>query len=269
MSVEDSRTAEALPDSYAFVVNVSRLVGATSFSLASGHELRRANAGEITNIRETIQRMRHSPITTSPWDNRRRDDGNIELLPESEWRYFVISFQGTNDTLVELEEVFSLLPFEPKIGFTVVHVQGVPGLLWHPGRWFNLLEDAWWWRLQFLDVTESDIEAITATHARLQQHDHRLVDVKRLARQLQDLDALPPHSPLRFLGYFAILESLLTHPPKQTDPYDSITQTTWFKIKNRAYSQSQGREKLFDRERHKEPVPGWHSCDLACEAGEP
>ena len=41
-------------------------------------------------------------------------------------------------------------------------------------------------------------------------------------------------------------------------------QTTWFKIKNRAYSQMEGREKLFERERHKEPVPGWHSCDLAC-----
>ena len=41
-------------------------------------------------------------------------------------------------------------------------------------------------------------------------------------------------------------------------------RTTWFKIKNRAYSQMQGREKLFERERHKEPVPGWHSCDLVC-----
>jgi len=25
-----------------------------------------------------------------------------------------------------------------------------------------------------------------------------------------------------------------------------------------------GREKLFERERHREPVPGWHSCALAC-----
>ena len=41
-------------------------------------------------------------------------------------------------------------------------------------------------------------------------------------------------------------------------------RTTWVKIKNRGYSQSVGREKLFDRERHREPVPGWHSCELAC-----
>jgi ATP-dependent DNA ligase len=42
-------------------------------------------------------------------------------------------------------------------------------------------------------------------------------------------------------------------------------RTTWFKIKNRNYSQMAGREKLFERERHREPVPGWHCCELACE----
>src|SRR5216683_6713644 len=46
-------------------------------------------------------------------------------------------------------------------------------------------------------------------------------------------------------------------------PY-STERTTWFKIKNRNYSQMAGREELFERERHKEPVAGWHSCDLAC-----
>jgi ATP-dependent DNA ligase len=45
-------------------------------------------------------------------------------------------------------------------------------------------------------------------------------------------------------------------------PY--TTETTWFKIKNRSYSQMAGREELFERERHREPVPGWHTCDLAC-----
>jgi ATP-dependent DNA ligase len=41
-------------------------------------------------------------------------------------------------------------------------------------------------------------------------------------------------------------------------------QSTWFKIRNRAYSQVVGREELFERDRHSEPVPGWHVCDLAC-----
>jgi ATP-dependent DNA ligase len=37
--------------------------------------------------------------------------------------------------------------------------------------------------------------------------------------------------------------------------------STWFKILNRRYSQKDGREELFERERH---VAGWHSCSLAC-----
>ena len=40
--------------------------------------------------------------------------------------------------------------------------------------------------------------------------------------------------------------------------------STWFKILNREYSQKDGREELFERERQSEPVAGWHSCVLAC-----
>jgi hypothetical protein len=48
-------------------------------------------------------------------------------------------------------------------------------------------------------------------------------------------------------------------------PYVTEAQrTTWFKIKNLGYSQMAGREELFNRERHREPVAGWHACDLAC-----
>jgi len=46
-------------------------------------------------------------------------------------------------------------------------------------------------------------------------------------------------------------------------PYDP-QRTTWFKIRNREYSQIVGREELFKRDRHREPVAGWHSCSLAC-----
>ena len=45
-------------------------------------------------------------------------------------------------------------------------------------------------------------------------------------------------------------------------PYSE--EITWFKIKNRHYSQMEGREELFERERDKEPVAGWHCCELAC-----
>ena len=43
-------------------------------------------------------------------------------------------------------------------------------------------------------------------------------------------------------------------------------QSTWYKILNRGYSQKDGREELFERERHSGPVAGWHVCALVCEA---
>jgi ATP-dependent DNA ligase len=48
-------------------------------------------------------------------------------------------------------------------------------------------------------------------------------------------------------------------------PYLSETTiSTWYKIRNPRYSQMIGRHELFERERHSEPVPGWHGCDLTC-----
>jgi bifunctional non-homologous end joining protein LigD len=42
-------------------------------------------------------------------------------------------------------------------------------------------------------------------------------------------------------------------------------QSSWFKIRNSNYSQWAGRAELFERERSREPVAGWHSCALLCE----
>jgi bifunctional non-homologous end joining protein LigD len=48
-------------------------------------------------------------------------------------------------------------------------------------------------------------------------------------------------------------------------PYLSETTiSTWYKIRKPRYSQMIGRHELFERQRHDEPVPGWHGCDLAC-----
>jgi bifunctional non-homologous end joining protein LigD len=51
---------------------------------------------------------------------------------------------------------------------------------------------------------------------------------------------------------------------RKIDPYVIERSSLWLKIRNRKYSQWVGREELFERERHKEPVAGWHSCASAC-----
>ncbi len=104
----------------------------------------------------------------------------------------------------------------------------------------------------------------------------RLIDRKQELRRL--LIRSPVTSPLKYTEYIdghgmalfqrvceLDLEGVVAK--QKSAPYvTEREQSTWFKILNRKYSQMQGREELFDRERRQEPVAGWHVCALACEA---
>jgi len=106
----------------------------------------------------------------------------------------------------------------------------------------------------------------------------RLLDRKQELRRL--LARSPVTSPLKYTEYIDGCGTALFQRICELDlegivakqkfgPYvTEREQSTWFKIRNRGYSQMVGREELFDRERHQEPVAGWHVCALACEAAQ-
>src|SRR2546427_1973001 len=101
----------------------------------------------------------------------------------------------------------------------------------------------------------------------------RLLDRKQ---ELRRLLARSPDSPLKYTEYIDGCGMALFQRVCELDlegivakqkfgPYVTEREhSTWFKILNREYSQKDGREDLFERERHSEPAPGWHSCVSAC-----
>jgi ATP-dependent DNA ligase len=103
----------------------------------------------------------------------------------------------------------------------------------------------------------------------------RLIDRKQELRRL--LTRIPATSLLKYTEYIDGFGMALFQRVCKMDlegivakqkfgPYvTEREQSTWFKILNRKYSQKDGREELFERDRHNEPVAGWHSCDLPCE----
>ena len=53
---------------------------------------------------------------------------------------------------------------------------------------------------------------------------------------------------------------------RKYDPYLLDGSATWFKVRNREYSQWAGREELFERERSKDPDwDSWNTCALVCD----
>ncbi len=164
------------------------------------------------------------------WECDKSEDGEYRRLPEKRWRYFVISFEAASaSTLPEIERTLAIATCEIKTGFILTkgpfrHVTTHPTIAFDPGRLFHLIQGMGQQKVPFVEVTKEDAKSIRALRSKLQPHDNTLLNVKDVIQQILDLEALPPQSPLLFLGHFAILESLLTHQPKKTDTIDSITR---------------------------------------------
>src|SRR5271157_232548 len=215
----------------AFVMNVARLIDATDFTLAPGHVLRRASATEVAHIKQGLIYFQTFTPPLSPWETNRASDGTVEFLREDEWRYFVIHCEGITESLREIERAARLAPVELEIAFKIGELSNGEsgGYTLHPGRLFYRMQEAGWGRFGFVKIGAAEIEQIKNLLAPLEAHDRSEIDVDRLTDELLELDALPPRSPLLLLGYFGMLESLLTHQSDPKDPLDSITR----QIKNK------------------------------------
>jgi hypothetical protein len=229
--------ATELLENFAFLMNVSRLTGSdpASYVPIPGHQVRKANSAEIGIIRALNDSLAQGPFgplghlfARHLWEDQFPHPGGQHVpLQEAEWRYHVIAFEGWNGPISELQIAAALAPVELEFGLTIMR----QGYGWHPERVFRTLADAPHNPAFFLDVTPNDIAVLRTVNEQLGRVDAASpIYVKNYAQQLLQLKALPAGSPLRFLGYFAILESLLTHKPKPTDPYESITRQVTQKL---------------------------------------
>lgn len=233
-----SRPALEVGHSFSFVLNVSRLVDYTAFLVAPGHELRRAVKSEVMAIKDVLTYVT-ADMHWSAWQGGERvatENGGTTrpTLPEDQWRFFVIAFEGSNSTIAEIERVLCIAPFELKIGFTLLNgvIPGKvrPMLIYQPARLFSQLHRAQRGALPFLDLTSSEAGNLSLLLGQSSSWDEKVVNLRRVTEQMLDLDALPYGSQLLFLAYFAVLESLLTHQPRPTDTIDSITRQVKQKV---------------------------------------
>jgi len=82
----------------------------------------------------------------------------------------------------------------------------------------------------FLTLNEVDIADVRTQYNKIKVHDHALLDIKSLISQYTELLGYDHASHLRLLGYFSIIENMITHAPEPKDPYDSIGRQIRSKI---------------------------------------
>ncbi len=241
-----ARPALEVEHSFSFVLNISELVDEArdaAVTVAPGHVLRRATKTEIGAIKDVLTKEA-AETSWEAWQSgapvRKGKSTSRPPIAEDKWRYFVVEFEGSNSTMAEIEQALRIGPLELKIGFTLLQ-EVFPGnvrpmLVYHPARLFSLVRStregkgSFEGTLPFFDVTRTDLENIAFLHHQIRTSGQSVVNVKPFIAQMLDLDALPHESPLLFLGYFAILESLVTHQPRPTDTIDSITRQVKQKV---------------------------------------
>lgn len=217
---------------FAFVLNVKELIDADRIEIAPGCTLRRAQKSEIVYIKEFIAKEFGKASNLAIWETQPTASGKQPKLPKKLWRYFVIEFGNDDPNLDLLEAALTVAPVSLDIGFVKlrVDVKGVvrPACLYRAPSLFQ--------SLSALDLAGADRdkllqspgkavgEQIRDIFQRMAGHDHGFLDLKRVVELLLELKDLPGFSPLQILGYFAILESVLTHHPKPDDRYESITR---------------------------------------------
>lgn len=223
---------------YTFVFNISEIVGATEVELIPKHFLRKATREQILEIKEDLAGYENSfhPddfLKGIPWESIwPAENGRLIRSSQEDWRYHVINFEGNNGHISTLEEAFLLAERGLVLGSTFIRKGNMPwGKIYHPSMVFHVMEqlrpfNQW----EFFSISQDEITEYQKFYQLIQNHDKTLVDIHSLLQDMRGLNAISYRSPLRFLGYFALLESILTHQPKPNDPYDSITRQVIHKL---------------------------------------
>ena len=207
--------------SYAIVMNVKEILGdVTELPLLDGYVLRRATEEEnleIDKILTDLHGFQHAmgakySWTTAPMESQ---PGFTQSMPPSDWRFHVISFSGVQSRIHLLQNAFNLATPELQIGFTCTH-RTVPdvgyGFTWGDASMFQFMRrNQYPGTDEFFVVSSKETQEIMATHQQLEGHDNSVLDLRSALIQLAQLRTLPLESPLVLLGFFALLESLLTH----------------------------------------------------------
>jgi hypothetical protein len=216
-----------LTKNFAFILNIGSLEE-SSYEVFPGYVLRRAVDDEIDLIREHIDKLTgplDTPMAKLHWDHKSSSSGSNQftwtLADRSDWRYYVIAFDGETSLPFDFQIASDLSSLELEVGFTL---QRLHAINWTPSRLFHVLGAVQFTGGFLRAVTTAHIDEIVSLCAHLRNVDANLFNGRAFGMQLGALKSFDHHSPLRTLGYFALLESLLTHAPLPTDPYDSITR---------------------------------------------
>ena len=232
--------------SFTFVLSLINVEGDLPIEVIPQHLFQKANPDQIDTIKELLARLFPYPWLESPYEYTVQEipqdtpgsfEYKYEVLPQQDWRYWVIAFEGYNTEIPELGFASALLKNDLELGFTVLSLDiirdapsGSQGYLWHLPSLFSYFLDDMFGKKPVVNINSADIGEIGTNYALIKsisaEHEH----ITRALERFDTLRSLPRSSELVIIGLFSIIESLITHSPKLSESSDSLSHQIKTKI---------------------------------------
>jgi hypothetical protein len=151
-----------------------------------------------------------------------------EALPCEKWKYWVIAHECSNVHIRDLEHAAILLPVDLDFGFTLIYDEGlqrgsVVGRTGMPIHLVEIYNGPGFHMTQPARVQTADIARIKEYYELALSLPESGSFMRDAMRNFYGVRSISGGSTLRAIGYFAIIEALVTHSPRLAESLDSIT----------------------------------------------
>lgn len=226
---------------FAFILTDFEYKGELPVELIGGHYLDKPDTLQTQTIKKILSNV--SPRYNYYFYEKNREIKEIENgldviptdVPPNEWRYWVINFEGS---LINIEPIKYILNLvfgdEITIGFVCQKTPDNNQYFVANTRGQILTNHFANYGLHFkevLKVSQEDLESVSILHEKMHSAFKIHKSLFGTLDEYEMLKDLPYTSKFKTLGYFAIIESLVTRKPKASDPGDSIRRQLKSKMK--------------------------------------
>ena len=228
MKTAELKEPEPPPLNFAFILTDAVLDDDSPLELIPGHVLQKATDEQIEHIKAFLNNNLNYPYGIPYELQPVSDDPNgkrfhFVSIPKEQWRYRVITFEAQNEQISHLSTAFHLCPDELEVGPTFFYMKP------QSWGWKGKLQDIYSFHeftgplhTPLLTVSVSSLKPVVEYFNHLKSVSKSYPTIKRALTTFGELHGLPRRSRFLALGYFMVLESLITHNPE--DSSDSLTR---------------------------------------------
>jgi len=219
-------------DNFCFIINVLDIDSKLPIEIIPNHWFRKATSKEIKIIKEQLERLNvpNYPYESNIIQEKKTNAGASwsyePIKSQKDFKYYVISFKGTNEHINKLELAANLIEHDINIGIQFLHFKsGGHGSSYNPYILSNLFSDRIMGRTKVKSPTLQELLEISNNYKLIDNLDtNHYTNIIKAVNDFHQTKMIPERTELKALSYFSIIESLLTHKPKPTDTIDSISR---------------------------------------------